>query len=52
MGIGICYCFVLNMCLVFGMCLIFELIDVGFFIGLGVDGLVFNDVFNMMYEVC
>lgn len=51
-GIGICYCLSLNMCLVLGICLIVELEVVGVLIGLGVDGLVFNDVLNMIFEVC
>lgn len=51
-GIGICYCLVLNMCLVLGICFMLDFIEVGVLIGLGVDGFVFNDVLNLMYEVC
>lgn len=50
--VGVCYCFCFNMVLVLGICCVCELEVVGCLVGLGVDGLVLNDGFNMVGEVC
>lgn len=52
MGMGVVYCLCFNMCLVLGIVFVCIMCDVGVFVGLGVDGSVFNDGVYMLGEVC
>lgn len=50
-GIGVVYCFCLNVWFVLGIVLVRVMCDVGVLVGFGVDGLVSNDCLYLGFEV-